>query len=53
VPPVLLAGWVPLSPPGSPGLRRRRLRAGRVFPDGSAELVYAPAPPDEPAGPAR
>ena len=40
--PVLLADGVPLSPPGAPRMPLRLLRAERTFPDGSAELVYAP-----------
>jgi dihydrofolate reductase len=38
--PILLGDGVPLSPPGSPQVRLRLLRADRTFPDGSAELVY-------------
>jgi dihydrofolate reductase len=41
--PLLLGEGVPLSPPGTPQERLRLLRADRTFPDGSAELVYAPA----------
>jgi dihydrofolate reductase len=42
--PVLLGDGVPLSPPGAPPQQRLRLLAAdRTFPDGSAELVYAPA----------
>jgi dihydrofolate reductase len=41
--PILLGDGIPLSPPGSPQVRLRLLRAGRTFPDGTAELVYAPA----------
>jgi dihydrofolate reductase len=41
--PVLLGTGVPLSPAGAPALPLRLLRADRVFPDGSAELGYAPA----------
>ena len=40
--PVLLGTGVPLSPTGAPALPLRLLRADRVFPDGSAELVYTP-----------
>jgi dihydrofolate reductase len=40
--PVLLGRGSPLSPPGAPRVPLRLLRADRVFPDGSAELVYAP-----------
>ncbi len=40
--PVLLGTGVPLSPAGATGLPLRLLHADRVFPDGSAELVYAP-----------
>jgi dihydrofolate reductase len=40
--PLLLGTGVPLSPPGAPALALRLLRADRVFPDGSAELVYTP-----------
>jgi dihydrofolate reductase len=43
--PVLLGQGVPLSPPGAPAVPLRLLRADRTFPDGSAELVYAPARP--------
>jgi len=32
----------PLSPTGAPALPLRLLCADRVFPDGSAELVYTP-----------
>ena len=42
--PVLLGTGVPLSPPGSPVMPLRLLGSERVFPDGSAELVYAPEP---------
>ncbi len=41
--PVLLGAGVPLSVPGSPRMPLRLVRADRTFPDGSAELVYAPA----------
>jgi hypothetical protein len=34
---------LPLSPPGAPAVPLTLLRAGRTFPDGSAELVYTPA----------
>jgi dihydrofolate reductase len=47
--PILLGDGVPLSPPGAPRVPLRLLRADRVFPDGSAELVYRPNP-DEEAG---
>jgi dihydrofolate reductase len=40
--PVLLGQGIPLSPPGAPRVPLRLLRADRTFPDGSAELVYAP-----------
>jgi dihydrofolate reductase len=40
--PVLLGQGIPLSPPGAPRVALRLLRADRTFPDGSAELVYAP-----------
>jgi dihydrofolate reductase len=43
--PVLLGQGVSLSPPGAPPVPLRLLRADRTFPDGSAELVYAPGPP--------
>jgi hypothetical protein len=33
---------VPLSPQSAPAVPLRLLRADRIFPDGSAELVYAP-----------
>ena len=39
--PILLGDGIPLSPPSSPSLPLRLLRADRTFPDGSAELVYA------------
>jgi len=41
--PILLGDGVPLSPPGTTALPLRLLQADRVFPDGSAELVYTPA----------
>jgi hypothetical protein len=37
-----LGAGIALSPAGAPGLPLRLLRADRIFPDGSAELVYAP-----------
>jgi dihydrofolate reductase len=40
--PILLGDGIPLSPPGAPSAPLRLLRAERTFPDGSAELVYAP-----------
>jgi dihydrofolate reductase len=40
--PILLGTGLALSPPGAPQTRLRLLRADRTFPDGSAELVYAP-----------
>jgi dihydrofolate reductase len=40
--PLLLGEGVPLSPPGAPRMPLRLLRADRIFPDGSAELVYEP-----------
>ena len=40
--PILLGDGVPLSPPGAPQVRLQLLRADRIFPDGSAELVYEP-----------
>jgi dihydrofolate reductase len=40
--PVMLGGGVPLSPPGAPRVPLKLLRAPRAFPDGTAELVYAP-----------
>jgi dihydrofolate reductase len=39
--PILLGDGIPLSPPGATQVPLRLLRAGRTFPDGSAELVYA------------
>jgi dihydrofolate reductase len=39
--PILLGHGIPLSPPGTPQTTLQLLRADRVFPDGSAELVYA------------
>ena len=41
--PTLLGEGRPLSPPGAPAMPLTLLRADRTFPDGSAELVYAPA----------
>jgi hypothetical protein len=41
--PILFGGGMPLSPPGAGQARLRLVRADRTFPDGSAELVYAPA----------
>jgi dihydrofolate reductase len=43
--PIMLGAGVPLSPPSAPQVPLRLLRADRVFPDGSAELVYAPGEP--------
>jgi dihydrofolate reductase len=43
--PILLGDGIPLSPPSAPPVPLRLLRADRVFPDGSAELVYAPGEP--------
>ena len=40
--PILLGNGIPLSPPGAPSVPLRLLRADRTFPDGSAEVVYAP-----------
>jgi dihydrofolate reductase len=40
--PILLGDGVPLSPRSAPAVAMRLLRADRVFPDGSAELVYVP-----------
>jgi dihydrofolate reductase len=40
--PILLGAGVPLSPPDSPQVPLRLLRSERAFPDGSAELIYAP-----------
>ena len=39
--PILLGSGTPLSPLGAPQVRLRLLGADRVFPDGSAELIYA------------
>ena len=44
--PILLGDGNPLSPRSVPPVPLRLLRADRVFPDGSAELVYAPGEPD-------
>ena len=41
--PMLLGQGRPLSPQGAPPVPLTLLRADRTFPDGSAELVYAPA----------
>ena len=41
--PVLLGDGIPLSPRQAPALPLRLLSAGRIFPDGTAELVYAVA----------
>jgi dihydrofolate reductase len=43
--PILLGDGIPLWPRSAPQVPLRLLRAGRVFPDGSAELVYAPGEP--------
>jgi hypothetical protein len=43
--PILLGDGVPLSPRSAPPVPLRLLRADRVFPDGSAELSYAPGEP--------
>ena len=40
--PILLGDGVPLSPRSAQAVPLRLLRADRIFPDGSAELVYAP-----------
>jgi dihydrofolate reductase len=40
--PILLGDGVPLSPRTAPAVPLRLLRSDRIFPDGSAELVYAP-----------
>ena len=40
--PILLGDGVPLSPRAAPTVPLRLLRADRIFPDGSAELVYVP-----------
>ncbi|MGP7997772.1 MAG: dihydrofolate reductase family protein [Streptosporangiaceae bacterium] len=40
--PMLLGTGIPFSPPGAAGQPLRLLRADRFFPDGSAELIYAP-----------
>jgi dihydrofolate reductase len=40
--PILLGDGVPLSPRPAPPVPLRLLRADRIFPDGSAELVYVP-----------
>jgi dihydrofolate reductase len=39
--PILLGDGIPLSPRQAPPLPLRLLSAGRTFPDGTAELVYA------------
>ena len=44
--PVLLGDGLPLWPRPAPRVPLRLLRADRTFPDGSAELVYAPGEPD-------
>jgi hypothetical protein len=41
--PTLLAAGQPLSPQDAPPVPLTLLRADRIFPDGSAELVYQPA----------
>jgi dihydrofolate reductase len=41
--PILLGEGLPLSPQAAPPVPLTLLRADRTFPDGSAELVYAPA----------
>jgi dihydrofolate reductase len=41
--PVLLGDGTPLSPRQAPALPLRLLSAGRIFPDGTAELIYAVA----------
>ena len=41
--PMLLGEGRPLSPPGAPAMPLTLLRSDRTFPDGSVELVYAPA----------
>lgn len=43
--PILLGDGIPLSPRSAPPVPLRLLRGDRVFPDGSAELVYAPGEP--------
>jgi dihydrofolate reductase len=40
--PMLLGAGVPLSPPGAGPLALELLGSDRTFPDGSAELIYAP-----------
>lgn len=42
--PTLLGEGLPLSLRGAPPVPLTLLRADRTFPDGSAELIYAPAP---------
>lgn len=42
--PILLGSGVPLSPGQAPPVPLRLLRSDRIFPDGSAELVYAASP---------
>jgi dihydrofolate reductase len=44
--PVLLGDGLPLWLRSAPRVPLRLLRADRTFPDGSAELVYAPGEPD-------
>jgi dihydrofolate reductase len=43
--PILLGDGIPLSPRPAAPVPLRLLRADRVFPDGSAELSYAPGEP--------
>jgi riboflavin biosynthesis pyrimidine reductase len=42
--PVLLGDGIPLSPGQAPPLPLRLLSSDRIFPDGTAELVYAMGP---------
>jgi hypothetical protein len=44
--PILLGDGIPLSPRPAPPVPLHLLRADRVFPDGSVELIYAPGEPD-------
>lgn len=41
--PILLGDGISLSPRGSTQARLHLLRASRAFPEGTTELVYAPA----------
>ena len=47
---VLLSDGIPLSSPDAPNALQL-MRSGRIFPDGSAELIYAPVVPLSALGP--